>query len=161
MKTAFPFWHKRIAPVFDTARQILIVDSEAGMVTGESRVILPDDEARGKIVRLVELEISNLVCGALSRPMFQMATAFGIRVIPFVAGDLDEIVRSWVAGKLQHETCAMPGCRMRRGRRSRDFFQQTTATEDIIPQESAENRYREGQHGRHLACQAAIRRRKQ
>ena len=42
MKTAFPYWRHRIAPVFDTARQILVVTSDAGMTTGKTRVTLAD-----------------------------------------------------------------------------------------------------------------------
>lgn len=160
MKTAFPYWHNRIAPVFDTACQILIVEAEAGLIAGRQRVILPDDEPAVKVLRLVELAIDSLVCGALSRPVFQMATAYGIKVTPFIAGDLDEIVRSWVAGKLNHEECAMPGCRMRGGRRLKDASPPDTGGEDPTRRDTLKGRFRDGQHGGHHACRAAIRRRK-
>jgi predicted Fe-Mo cluster-binding NifX family protein len=158
MKTAFPYWRNRIAPVFDTACLVLIVESESGRIAGESRVILPDDDPAGKVLRLVELEIGCLVCGALSRPVFQLATAYGIKVTPFVAGDLGEIVRSWVTGKLQHEAYAMPGCRMRRGRQSRCFSPQDVVPGDLDSQGISEGQCRDGQHGRHPICHAAIRR---
>jgi predicted Fe-Mo cluster-binding NifX family protein len=161
MKTAFPYWHNRIAPVFDTACQILIIESEAGLIAGEQRVILPDDEPAVKVLRLVELEIGSLVCGALSRPMFEMATAYGIKVTPFIAGDLDEIVCSWVTGKLKHETYAMPGCRMRWGRRLKDASLLNVGLEDPSPRESSESRCKDGQRGGHPACHIAIGRRKQ
>ncbi len=161
MKTAFPYWHNRIAPVFDTARQILIVELESGMIADKSRVVLPDDDPMGNIVRLVELEIDSLVCGALSRPVFQMITAYGIRVIPFVAGDIDEIVKIWVAGRLQHEVYAMPGCRMRRRRRSRDVVQQDVVPEELNPQVRFEGKSRDEEYGRHRACHVAIKRQKE
>lgn len=118
MITAFPYWQYRIAPVFDTARQLLIVESEAGVIARENRVILSAEDPNEKVLRLVDFEIGSLVCGAISRSVFLKAVSCGIRVIPFIAGDLDEIVRSWVAGKLTHETYAMPGCRMHRARHS-------------------------------------------
>lgn len=161
MKTAFPYWHNRIAPVFDTACQILIVESEAGLIAGEQRVILPDDEPAVKVLRLVELEIGSLVCGALSRPMFQMATAYGIKVTPFIAGDLDEIVRSWIAGKLQHEAYAMPGCRMHWERRLKDASLLDVEIENPTLNESSESRRWDRQHGGHPACLTAIGWRKQ
>lgn len=160
MKTAFPYWHNRIAPVFDTACQVLIVESEAGLITGENRLIFQNDDPAGKILRLVEIEIGSLVCGALSRPVFQMATAYGITVTAFIAGDLDEIVRSWVAGKLNHEECAMPGCRMRWGRRVMDASLPDTGREDPTRRDTLKGRSRDGQHGGHHACRAAIRQRK-
>ena len=151
MKTAFPYWHNRIAPVFDTACQVLIVESEAGLITGENRLIFQNDDPAAKILRLVEMEIGSLVCGALSRPVFQMATALGITVTAFIAGDLDEIVSSWVAGKLNHEDCAMPGCRMRWGRRLKDDSLPDTGREDPIRQKSSKGQCRNGE--RHPAKQ--------
>lgn len=160
MKTAFPHWQNRIAPVFDTARQILVVESQSGMITGENQVELPDNDAAGKVLRLVELQISSLVCGALSRPLFQMITAYGIEVIPFLAGDLEEIVRLSVAGELKHEVYAMPGCRMRRGRRSSGFSLPDCVHKDLHKSERPEGRCRDGQQRRQSACHAAGRWRK-
>jgi len=37
MKTAFPCWDNRIAPVFDTARQIYIAELEAGRMVREGQ----------------------------------------------------------------------------------------------------------------------------
>ncbi|MGW8159419.1 MAG: NifB/NifX family molybdenum-iron cluster-binding protein [Desulfoprunum sp.] len=160
MKTAFPYWRQRIAPVFDTTRQILIVEKGEGMTLSRTQELLPDTHPAGKVLRLVELEIESLVCGALSRQVRQMATSCGIRVVPFIAGDLDEIVRSWVAGKLAGDAHAMPGCRRRRRRGSTDAFTQLAAPDGLNPQNEPEDRYRNEQHGRRSACQAAIRRRK-
>jgi hypothetical protein len=36
--------------------------------------------------------------------------AYGIRLIPFVAGDLREVIRAWLGGKLECDAFAMPGC---------------------------------------------------
>jgi hypothetical protein len=37
MKAAFASWENRIAPVFDIARQIRVVESEVGRIVGESK----------------------------------------------------------------------------------------------------------------------------
>jgi len=160
MKTAFPYWRHRIAPVFDTARQFLIVTAEAGMTTGKTEVILADGHPTAKLLRLVELQVDSLVCGALSSQMCQMAAFYGITVVPFIAGDLDAIVRLWVAGKLAGDANAMPGCRRRRGRRSRDASFGNVAPEELKAQNEPQDRLRNARHGRHSACQAAARRRK-
>lgn len=160
MKTAFPYWRHRIAPVFDTARQILVVTSEAGMTTGKTEVTLADGHPTAKLLRLVELQVDSLVCGAISSQVRQMAAFHGITVVPFIAGDLDAIVRLWVAGKLAGDANAMPGCRRRWGRRSRDVIFRNIAPEDLKAQNEPEDRPRHARHGRHSACQAAARRRK-
>jgi predicted Fe-Mo cluster-binding NifX family protein len=118
MKTAFASWDGRIAPVFDTARQIHVVEVQAGQLVSEAQETLSEDMSIQKTLQLVELGISTLVCGAISRPMHEMVVAYGIHVVPFMAGDLREVVRAWLSGNLKRAAFAMPGC-CGRGRRRR------------------------------------------
>jgi predicted Fe-Mo cluster-binding NifX family protein len=110
MKTAFAAWNNRIAPVFDVARHIHIVESESGQIVGEAREELTDDVPARKALHLAELDIGTLVCGAISRPLQAMVAAYGIRVVPFVAGDLREVIDAWLSGRLEKDVFAMPGC---------------------------------------------------
>lgn len=110
MRTAFSCWDNRIAPVFDTARSIHVVDSESGRIAGETRETLPESLSVQKALRLAELGIDCLVCGAISRSQYALISAYGIRVVPFVAGDLNDIIHAWITGSLDLEVFAMPGC---------------------------------------------------
>jgi len=118
MKTAFAYWDNRIAPVFDTARKIHIVQAQSGRILSESREPLADALPVQKALRLAELGIGTLVCGAISRPLHTMVTAYGIEVIPFIAGDLREVIRAWLRDGLHDEIFIMPGC----CRRHRPWF---------------------------------------
>jgi len=118
MKTAFAYWDNRIAPVFDIARQIHVVEAESGRIVAETGEALADDLPVQKVIRLAELGVGTLVCGAISRPLHAMVAAYGIQVIPFVAGDLSEVIQAWLSGNLERDTFAMPGC-CGRGRRRR------------------------------------------
>ncbi|MBN1504692.1 MAG: hypothetical protein JW952_06515 [Candidatus Eisenbacteria bacterium] len=117
MKAAFSHWDNRIAPVFDTARQIRLIEAEGGGIVSQTEELLTDDYPVRKIQRLVELGVGTLVCGAISRPMHDMAAAYGMRVFSFVAGDLDQVIRAWSLGGLERDAFAMPGCRGRDRRR--------------------------------------------
>jgi predicted Fe-Mo cluster-binding NifX family protein len=118
MKTAFAHWDHRIAPVFDIARQIHVVEADSGNIVAETGESLVDDLPVQKARRLVELGVGTLVCGAISRSFQERIAALGIQVIPFVAGDLGEVIQAWLGGNLESDTFAMPGCRGRgRGRR--------------------------------------------
>jgi predicted Fe-Mo cluster-binding NifX family protein len=110
MKAAFAAWDNRIAPVFDVVRQIHLVEAEAGQVVSETQELLADDLPVQKALRLAELGIGTLVCGAISRALHEMVAANGIRVIPFVAGDLREVIQAWLTGGLDWNAFAMPGC---------------------------------------------------
>ncbi len=110
-KTAFAYWENRIAPVFDNARQIHLVEiDDAGQIIRETQELLPDDQPVQRALRLAELSIDTLVCGALSRPLHGILHAYGIQVVPFVAGELQQIIEAWLSGNLHNETFAMPGC---------------------------------------------------
>jgi predicted Fe-Mo cluster-binding NifX family protein len=117
-KTAFAYWDDRIAPVFDIARRIHVVESDSGRIVAETGEVLPDDLPVQKAHRLVELGVGTLVCGAISRSFHETVAASGIRVIPFVAGDLSDVIHAWLSGNLGSDTFIMPGCTGRgRGRR--------------------------------------------
>lgn len=111
MKTAFATWANRIAPVFDTTRHVYVVEASGGRIVRETQETLSADLPMQKTLRLVELGVDTLVCGAISQPLHALVTAYGIRVVPFVAGELSEVMRAWIAGGLHEGVFAMPGCR--------------------------------------------------
>ena len=117
MKAAFAHWDNRIAPVFDIAQLIHVAEARSGRIVGETEEVLANDLPLHKAIRLAELGVGTLVCGAISRPLHAMVAAYGIRVIPFVAGDLGEVIQAWLSGGLKGDAFAMPGCCGRRRRR--------------------------------------------
>ena len=120
-KVAFAFWNGRIAPVFDVARSIQLVEIEDGEIVNQRPVGVTGDLENLKAACLAELGVGTLVCGAISRPLQAMISAYGIEVIAFVAGNLQEIIQAWVCGLLaDSDAYAMPGCRRARGRRLQD-----------------------------------------
>jgi predicted Fe-Mo cluster-binding NifX family protein len=110
LKVAFACLDERIAPVFDTALQVRVLETESGRIISEKKEMLPPDLPLQKTIRLNELGIQAIVCGAISRPLNAMIAANGIRVIPFVAGDLHAVIQAWLKGGLNGKAFAMPGC---------------------------------------------------
>jgi predicted Fe-Mo cluster-binding NifX family protein len=93
---AFACRDRRIAPVFDTARLIHVIQVDSGRIAAEWQEVLPDDFPVSKTLRLVELGVRTLVCGAISRPLHAMITSYGIQVVPLVAGELRETIHGWL-----------------------------------------------------------------
>jgi predicted Fe-Mo cluster-binding NifX family protein len=112
VKAAFASWNDRIAPVFDVARWIQLVEIEAGQIISQNRARVACDMPNQKASRLAELEVGILVCGAISRPMQAIIKAYGIEVIPFITGDLQEVIQAWQKGQLS-AAYTMPGCARR------------------------------------------------
>jgi hypothetical protein len=127
MKAAFSVWENRIAPVFDVARQMHLVEAKAGRIVSEREEAFADDFPLRKAILLAELGIDILVCGAISRPLAETIATYGIRVIPFVAGELGEVKCAWLSGGGDIRRFAMPGCC---GRRKRGFRLQGADMED-------------------------------
>ena len=118
-KTAFSSWNKRIAPVFDVARQLVLVEIESGRIVKETEEMIPSDDLGEKVRLLAGLGVNALVCGAISRFLHGLVASYGITVVPFVAGDLREVIRAWTEGRLD-DGFSMPGCCARsRGRMGR------------------------------------------
>jgi len=115
MKVAFAFLEDRIAPVFDTAQRILLVEVDAAVIRSETIARLTAQEPLERVKAMSHLGVEVLVCGAISADLQQFLAAQGVRVIPFVAGDLKDIKSAWLLGTLEHGAYRMPGCRRRGG----------------------------------------------
>jgi len=109
LKAAFATWNNRIAPVFDAADHMHIVEIEAGGIVKEHLERLRSDAPVKKVLRLVEMGVDTLVCGAVSKPVYGILVAQGINVVGFVAGDLQQVVHAWLDGTISDPCFAMPG----------------------------------------------------
>ena len=87
MKIAVTIWNDRIAPVFDVARDIRLVEVVDGRMFDPQEDILTGELPVQKALQLVELGVDTLICGAISRPVGAMIASYGIQVVPFVAGN--------------------------------------------------------------------------
>ncbi|MFH0960083.1 MAG: hypothetical protein V1897_15425 [Pseudomonadota bacterium] len=110
MKAAFSYMDDRIAPVFDTARKVFVVEAVSGKIVSEREELVADNLPVQKAIHFVELGVGSLVCGAISRPQYDTIVAYGIQVAPFVTGDLRQVVVAWMNGRLREKRFTMPGC---------------------------------------------------
>ena len=119
MKVAFTEWNGRIAPVFDVAQTVLMVEMEMDGNTSERLVGMPSGLPSAKVAFLIGQKVNTLVCGAISRQVRELAEAKDIQVHPFVAGEIRDIVDAWRHGSLDQVQYSMPGChRRQRSRRT-------------------------------------------
>ena len=110
MKIAIPVWQGRISPVFDSSRRILLLEVEAGRVLARSEAPIGGELPQERARQLSDLGAEVLVCGAISRPLAELVAQAGIRLIPFIAGEVEEILRAYLEGRLQSAEFLMPGC---------------------------------------------------
>ena len=115
-RVAIPISGTRVSPLFDVARTLLLADIEAGRVTNRSRHEVATDSAPARARLLADLNVAELICGGISRPVAMVVQAHGVRVVPWVAGEIEEVLAACAADRLPSPEFVMPGCG-RRGRR--------------------------------------------
>ena len=96
----------RISPVFDVARSLLLVDDGQRVASAELKSAFPPERAG----ELAALGVDLLICGAISRFQEMALRGQGVEVLPWLAGDVDEVIEAYHSGRLNDARFAMPGC---------------------------------------------------
>jgi len=114
MKVAIPHWQGRVSPVFDVARNVLLVESSDGAEQSRLDVIFNSDGSfPARVRQLAQTGANVLICGAISRPLEMAILAEGIEVIPQTCGQVESVLDAFLRGQLDQNTFLMPGCRGR------------------------------------------------
>jgi predicted Fe-Mo cluster-binding NifX family protein len=119
MIVAIPVWQGRVSPVFDVAEQVLLVELDRSVEKSRREEPLSEEMPERRADHIALMRVNTLICGAISRPLESLLTARGVRVIPRVCGNVDEVLGAFNAEQLQDERFAMPGCCTGRRRRER------------------------------------------
>lgn len=109
MRVAIPEHQFRVAPVFDCCGRILIFLQDQGgeeLLRDENWSMLPRLARPG---RLRELTVELLVCGGISCCMEDQVRRHGIGLIPWIAGNIGEVLAAIRTGKITDPRYAMPG----------------------------------------------------
>lgn len=111
MKVAVTVWNERISPVFDASRRLLIAKIKNARVTDRSYVIFDPGSPSSLTRTLTELDVPVLICGAVSQVPANIIVAGGITLIPFIAGEVDRVLKVYAEGSSLSPGFVMPGCR--------------------------------------------------
>ncbi len=109
MKVGITVWGKRISPVFDAARTLLIVDIEGNAITGRRFLQIRSEQIDDVRHHLRESGVDVLICGAISREPAAQIETLGIELIPFIAGRAEQVLE-WYAKGSPITGYQMPGC---------------------------------------------------
>ena len=110
MKVALTVWENRVSPVFDCAQRLLIVDINKRSETGRQLEPFHWQSPYSRASRLSALGVEVLICGAVSEQFANIIDTCGVRMIPFVAGNVDEVLDAYLENRLDDEKFLMPGC---------------------------------------------------
>jgi len=115
MKLAIAHWQGRVSPVFDVARNLLIVNIDAEQALQRGSVALASKDPLDLARWVSGLDIDVLICGTISRPVEMVLLGAGVDVVPCICGDVEEVLAAFLDGRLQEgDAFLLPGCRGRR-----------------------------------------------
>ncbi len=115
---AIPVLRARVAPVLNWCSRIQIFPEEPSAEGFSQELILPHLEAAQRLKVLQEQGVSTLICGALSADLLRYAGEIGLTIISGVAGEVEEVVKSYWENSLDNPRFWLPGCRGARRYRS-------------------------------------------
>ena len=112
MKLAITVWNGRIAPLFDVAQHVLVVETQGfgTPVVQLTTIEMHNELPAGKIGVLAAMGIEAVVCGAISREYEEAVLQAGMELDAFVAGDVADILQAWQSGNMRQQGYSMPGC---------------------------------------------------
>lgn len=114
MNIAIPTLDDRVSPVFDVAQAMVLVDLDGDHERNRQTVPLHSQDLGRRVAELTQHGVDVLICGAISRPLEALLRAAAIEVIPQTCGAVEDVLRAFVAGRLNEPEFLMPGCCGRR-----------------------------------------------
>jgi len=100
MKIGITVWKNRISPLCDSARRLLITEIENRTIVGSHYETFHSEVVSSKAIKIYTMGVKVVICGAISYFLANMIEAYGIRIIPFVAGDVNQVLDAYLKGNL-------------------------------------------------------------
>jgi len=113
LRIAIPTFDMRISPRFDHAPGCTLVDIEGDKIISTSYMTCEGWRDIDRVSRLIEAKVDVLICGALPHFLLSVLLDNNIRVIPWVAGEIQEALSLFIQGRLKQgmALCAGKGRR--------------------------------------------------
>ena len=110
MIAAIAIWNECVSNVFDFADGVLLVEFDGAKEVSRTKIDFDSSSFSRRISRLNSLNVKILICGAISRSLAKMVTDSGIELLPYVTGDVNEVLKAYSRGQLTEPQFSMPGC---------------------------------------------------
>lgn len=100
MKLAIPRFGEEVAPCFEYSATIAIFTIRRRRVVDQTDFTLQSREALDRVRLLRDQGVDALICGGVHAFFEDMLVDHGIRVISWVSGDVDKLLRRFLHGQL-------------------------------------------------------------
>lgn len=120
MKVLITVWNGRVSPVFDVAKEAVLLEVHNGCITSEKNLAMICETNMERVEFVLDLRIDAVICGAVSRSVEMSLIEKGVTVHSFVSGEIREVICGFIENSLSGLKFAMPGCGQ--GRRVKTYM---------------------------------------
>ncbi len=121
MKIAITIWGNRISPVFDSANTLMIAQVENSKIVNQIIEEFNPTIATQIASVLKNYQIDVLICGALTQHQSEIIEQAGTKLIPFVSGNAEKVLVSYIKEPLLIVDFLMPGT-LTEATKSKNYF---------------------------------------
>lgn len=107
MKITIPVYENRIAPSFDYSQRALLLTLEGSKEIKREEILLKGLNSLQKVIRLSDLGVEVLICGAVSAFAMRMLVNNRISVIPWINGEVERIIKLYIQGQFNGQRFRM------------------------------------------------------
>ncbi|MBN2007895.1 hypothetical protein JW960_00970 [candidate division KSB1 bacterium] len=109
MYIAIAAYQNRIASLLDSAENLIMLDSPDYCLSNASQIDICGKSNNEIVQLLAEQNIKILICGAIHDCVWQQIEARHIKVIPWVTGNIQNVVQAFITDTLASSAFLMPG----------------------------------------------------
>ena len=117
MVVAVTIWNGRVSPVFDTASRLVLVEFDGDKQGEPVEYPVLEGGPAARVDLMTGLGVSTLICGGISSRTAMLVERAGITLVPWISGNIEEVLEAFGNGILGEDGFQMPGCGQGRRRR--------------------------------------------
>jgi len=110
LKIAITVWGNRISPVFDAASTLFVADIENRSILKKNYTSFNPTRPSDLVKLLKKMQVSILMCGAISTKPADLIVENDIKLISFVTGNALKLLDNFARKQTIEKTFMMPGC---------------------------------------------------
>jgi predicted Fe-Mo cluster-binding NifX family protein len=109
VRIAIPVWENKVSPVLDTASRLMVVELKDEGPMSRFEIYLDERDLSRRCMRIQDLCVDTLICGAVTRHFSDLLKACGIKLIRGISGQPQKVLNAYLNGTLALSKYLMPG----------------------------------------------------
>jgi predicted Fe-Mo cluster-binding NifX family protein len=108
-KIAIPTFHKRVSPVLDTCKHILVINCKDGSEIDRKNIFIGDMTLNERCRIFEKLGVSVIICGGISEAFGKILKSVKLQLTKGIAGEVEDVLSAYLVGCLDNPKFYMPG----------------------------------------------------